>query len=73
MMDFSLPFLPGHPADAPASQAPYRVLFVCQGNIARSAAAEAMARASCPTASGLEFSSAGTGAVVGHGVAREVA
>lgn len=73
MMDFSLPSLPGHRADAPDSQAPYRVLFVCQGNIARSAAAEALARASCPAASGLEFSSAGTGAVVGHGVAREVA
>lgn len=54
------------------SRAPYAVLFVCTGNIARSAAAEIIAAASVPPGSGLEFAGAGTGAVVGSGVASEV-
>lgn len=54
------------------SRAPYAVLFVCTGNIARSAAAQIIAAASVPPRSGLEFAGAGTGAVVGSGVASEV-
>lgn len=52
---------------------PSSVLFVCQGNIARSAAAELMARAAQRPGDGLEFVSAGVGAVVGAGVADTVA
>lgn len=45
---------------------PYRVLFVCTGNIARSAYAAARSQHVAPP--GVEFSSAGTGAVVGGGI-----
>lgn len=44
----------------------YRVLFVCTGNIARSAYAAIVARHGSPPE--LEFTSAGTGAVVGEGI-----
>lgn len=44
------------------------VLFVCTGNVARSAAAECLARAK-HSGMGLRFDSAGTGALVGRGVA----
>jgi len=50
------------PPFSPAT--PYRVLFVCTGNISRSAYAEAAARARTPAS--LAFSSAGTHALVGH-------
>ncbi len=45
---------------------PYRVLFVCTGNICRSAYADVMARALALP--GVAFSSAGTYALVGHGM-----
>lgn len=58
-----------------AGRDPYRVLFVCTGNICRSAYAEVVARHMAPE--GVEFSSAGTYALVGHGLdapmAREAA
>ena len=44
----------------------YRVLFVCTGNICRSAYADVVARAG--GVAGVEFSSAGTHAVVGAGL-----
>ncbi|MDO4916766.1 MAG: hypothetical protein Q3974_04015 [Rothia sp. (in: high G+C Gram-positive bacteria)] len=49
----------------------HHVLFICTGNIARSAAAEILAR-SMSTESGWTFSSAGIGAVVNHPVAQFV-
>lgn len=49
-----------------------RILFVCTGNIARSASADLMAQQRFADL-GLEYSSAGVGALVGHGVARDVA
>lgn len=50
---------------------PYRVLYVCTGNICRSAFAEIASRtASLP---GIEFASAGTHAVVGAGICTQLA
>ncbi|MDO5051779.1 MAG: hypothetical protein Q4E05_02680 [Pseudoclavibacter sp.] len=47
------------------------VLFVCHGNIARSPAAERLARRAYAVR-GWSFDSAGIGAVVGHGVAEHI-
>lgn len=55
-----------------SGRAPYAVLFVCTGNIARSASAEILARMHSPQDSSLVFASAGTAAVVGSGVAPDV-
>lgn len=49
------------------------LLFVCYGNVARSAAAEVMTRQLAEPSSGWTFSSAGVGALVGHPVADTVA
>lgn len=57
---------------AHAKTPPHTVLFVCQGNIARSAAAEIIAHERCPLGSGFEFASSGTGAVVGAPVAEDI-
>lgn len=46
-----------------------KVLFVCTGNIARSASAKYLAAQLSDPASGWTFDSAGTGAVVGSGLA----
>ena len=53
------------------SVAERRLLFVCTGNIARSAAAELLARAR-GAGLGLEYDSAGVGALVGSGLADDV-
>ncbi|NLT25726.1 MAG: hypothetical protein GXX90_03560 [Microbacteriaceae bacterium] len=55
----------------PSPDAERRVLFVCTGNIARSAAAERIARAR-HAGIGLEYDSAGIGALVGRPVADDV-
>lgn len=55
-----------------AQKSEHRILFVCTGNIARSASADLIARQRYG-ALGLEYSSAGIGALVGHGVAADVA
>lgn len=47
---------------------PVRVLFVCTGNICRSPTAELMLRDRMGDVRGLEISSAGIGALVGHGI-----
>lgn len=60
------------PAAHAAGPAPYATLFVCTGNIARSASAELLARQRSPEDSRLVFASAGTAAVVGSPVAEEV-
>lgn len=60
------------PAAHAAGPAPYATLFVCTGNIARSASAELLARHRSPEDSRLVFASAGTAAVVGSPVAEEV-
>lgn len=49
------------------------LLFVCHGNVARSAAAEVIARRMIRTSSGWTVSSAGVGALVGHPMADNVA
>ncbi|WP_085528662.1 hypothetical protein [Kocuria massiliensis] len=51
---------------------PFGVLFVCTGNIARSASSELIARHRCESSPQLEFASAGTAAVVGSPVAPEM-
>lgn len=48
------------------------VLFVCTGNIARSASAQYLAAAMLEDGSTWTFNSAGTGAMVGAGVARHI-
>ena len=48
--------------------APRRLLFVCHANIVRSAAAELLAQAAAGPEGPWRFSSAGVGAVVGHGI-----
>lgn len=48
------------------------VLFVCTGNIARSASAQYLAEAMLEDGSTWTFNSAGTGAMVGAGVARHI-
>ncbi|SDC49520.1 protein-tyrosine phosphatase [Geodermatophilus telluris] len=60
-------------AAEPAPAAAFRLLFVCTGNICRSAAAERLARRRLeellgPAASGVQVHSAGTRAVVGAAV-----
>jgi len=53
-------------ATGPQTREPYRILFVCTANICRSAYADVIARGA--GMSGLEFSSAGTHALVGEGI-----
>ena len=52
------------------------MLFVCQGNVARSPAAQLLAARRLAAASaagaGIETASAGTGALVGAGIAPEI-
>lgn len=49
-----------------------QILFVCTGNIARSAGAQYLAELMLQEGSTWTFNSAGTGAIVGSGVARHV-
>lgn len=61
---------------AHARSAPFALLFVCQGNVARSPAAQLLAARRLAAASdagaGIETASAGTGALVGAGIAPEI-
>lgn len=59
---------PAEPSATPAR--PLRVLMVCTGNICRSPAAERLLVAELGPAADLTVTSAGTRAVVGHGVSR---
>ena len=63
-------------ADSTRKDGPFEALFVCTGNIARSASGEVISK-HLAAEYGLEdkwiFSSAGTGALVGHGVYEHVA
>lgn len=59
---------PSPPLYAPVK----KVLFVCTGNIARSASAQYIAEQLSPPESSWVFDSAGTGAVVGSGVAPHI-
>ena len=63
-------------ADSTPKDGPFEALFVCTGNIARSASGEVISK-HLAAEYGLEdkwiFSSAGTGALVGHGVYEHVA
>lgn len=58
-------------ADTSAVRDEASVLFVCTGNIARSASADVISRARFGDLA-LRYSSAGIGAVVGHGLASDV-
>lgn len=49
-----------------------QILFVCTGNIARSASAQYLAELMLQDSSGWTFNSAGTGAMIGAGVARHI-
>lgn len=65
-----------HRAPSPparSGEAPFRVLFVCTGNICRSAFAEILLRARLGPHSTVDVSSAGTMAVVGHDLEQEMA
>lgn len=59
----------GHRAEVPVGK---KVLFVCTGNIARSASAQYLATTKISPAAEWVFDSAGTGAVVGSGVAPHI-
>ena len=65
-----------NPTDSVRKDSPFEALFVCTGNIARSASGEVISK-HLAAEYGLEdkwiFSSAGTGALVGHGVYEHVA
>lgn len=65
-----------NPTDSVRKDGPFEALFVCTGNIARSASGEVISK-HLAAEYGLEdkwiFSSAGTGALVGHGVYEHVA
>lgn len=65
-----------NPTDSVRKDSPFEALFVCTGNIARSASSEVISK-HLAAEYGLEdkwiFSSAGTGALVGHGVYEHVA
>ena len=56
----------------PASAAPFRVLFVCIGNVCRSPVGERLLAARLP-ADRFEVSSAGVGAMVGYAMSRYAA
>ena len=56
----------------PASAAPFRVLFVCIGNVCRSPVGERLLAARLP-AERFEVSSAGVGAMVGYAMSRYAA
>lgn len=58
-------------ADSSTHEVKDQVLFVCTGNIARSASAELIAKHQAAE-SGWIFASAGTGAMTGHGVAEHL-
>jgi protein-tyrosine phosphatase len=62
------------PADSasPAATAPFRVLFVCIGNVCRSPVGERLLAARLPSAR-FEVSSAGVGAMVGYAMSRYAA
>ncbi|WP_457112100.1 arsenate reductase/protein-tyrosine-phosphatase family protein [Marmoricola sp. URHA0025 HA25] len=62
--------LPGDPAARPA--APFRVLFVCIGNVCRSPVGERLLAARLP-AERFEVSSAGVGAMVGYAMSKYAA
>src|SRR3954454_8218608 len=66
----SVSHLPGDPAARPA--APFRVLFVCIGNVCRSPVGERLLAARLP-AERFEVSSAGVGAMVGYAMSRYAA
>lgn len=59
----------GHRDEVPVGK---KVLFVCTGNIARSASAQYLATTKISPAAEWVFDSAGTGAVVGSGVAPHI-
>ena len=65
-----------NPTDSVRKDGPFEALFVCTGNIARSASGEVISK-HLAAEYGLKdkwiFSSAGTGALVGHGVYEHVA
>jgi protein-tyrosine phosphatase len=62
------------PADSaqPAATAPFRVLFVCIGNVCRSPVGERLLAAKLPSGR-FEVSSAGVGAMVGYAMSRYAA
>ena len=60
------------PAGAPASATPFRVLFVCIGNVCRSPVGERLLASRLP-AERFEVSSAGVGAMVGYAMSRYAA
>jgi protein-tyrosine phosphatase len=62
--------LPGDPAARPAD--PFRVLFVCIGNVCRSPVGERLLAARLPT-DRFEVSSAGVGAMVGYAMSKYAA
>ena len=63
--------LPGDPP-SPAAARPFRVLFVCIGNVCRSPVGERLLAARLP-ADRFEVSSAGTGAMVGYAMSKYAA
>ena len=63
--------LPGDPAPT-AAAAPFRVLFVCIGNVCRSPVGERLLAARLPSAR-FAVSSAGVGAMVGYAMSRYAA
>src|SRR3954470_23136084 len=66
----SVSHLPGDPAARPAD--PFRVLFVCIGNVCRSPVGERLLAARLP-AERFAISSAGVGAMVGYAMSRYAA